>query len=91
MVVPSVILRYPLCFTHVEYADFRKLLMRTASSTVASGAVLSANSLLPSHSSHPEALWLDDTTQGILLAHFALEPFVIHKDQYVYTYVRAIL
>lgn len=68
--------------------------MRTASSTVASGAVLSANSLLPSHSSHPshpEALWLDDTTQGILLAHFALEPFVIHKDQYVYTYVRAIL
>lgn len=65
--------------------------MRTASSTVVTGAVLSANSLLPRHSSRPEALWVDDISQSLLVAQFALEPFVIHKDEYLRTYLNTIL
>lgn len=89
MVVPAVCVRYPLI--HLGYGDFRKLLTRAASSAPASGAVLSANSLLPSRSSHSESLYLDDTTQSVLMSQFALKPFVIHKDEYVHTYLLTIL
>lgn len=87
--VPFICLIYPLI--HPEYVEFRKLLVRTASSTVATGAVLSANSLLPSHSSRPEELWLDDISQSLIVAQFALRPLVIHKAEYLRNYFNTIL